>query len=109
MIRKVLDVISVLAFVISLSLGAGSFFAYRWATNPKTHEALKQRILSELPIPGVGGLTGPGLPIPSPGKKALPSVKGFSPIHHKYIWSDPSEIDELHQHEEVIQEETVDA
>jgi len=68
-IRKILDVISVLAFVISLSLGVGSFFAYRWATNPKTHEALKQKILSELPIPGVGsGMTGPALPI----QKALP-------------------------------------
>ncbi len=67
--RKALDVISVLAFVISLSLGAGAFFTYRWITSPKTHEALKQKVLSELPIPGVGGLTGPALPI----KKGLPT------------------------------------
>ena len=65
--RKVLDVISVLAFVISLSLGAGSFFAYRWATNPKTHEALKQKILSELPVPGFDMKTGPALPMPGKG------------------------------------------
>jgi len=67
-IRKILDVISVLAFVISLSLGAGSFFAYRWATSPKTHEALKQKILSEIPIPGLGSeVTGPALPMPGKG------------------------------------------
>ena len=54
--RKILDVISVLAFVISLSLGAGSFLAYRWATNPKTHEMLQRKAIeavkSSLPIPG---------------------------------------------------------
>jgi len=66
-VRKALDIISVLAFVISLSLGAGAFFTYRWATSPKTHEALKQKVLSELPIPVPGGLTGPAIPTKIPG------------------------------------------
>jgi hypothetical protein len=69
-VRKILDVISVLAFVISLSLGAGSFLAYRWATNPETQEKLKQQIISSVmknvPIPG--GITGPALPTKDPGK-----------------------------------------
>ena len=69
--RKVLDVISVLAFVISLSLGAGTFFAYRWATSPDTHEMLKKKaveaVAGSLPIPG--DLTGPALPTAKPKMK----------------------------------------
>ena len=72
--RKVLDILSVLAFILSASLGAGSFFAYRWATSPKTHEALKQKILSEIPIPGVGALTGPAQLLPEKKALSTPSI-----------------------------------
>jgi hypothetical protein len=68
-VRKALDVISVLAFIVSVSLGAGALFTYRWATSPKTHEMLKQKALSavssSLPVPG--GLTGPAIPTKIPG------------------------------------------
>ena len=77
--RKALDIISVLAFVISLSLGAGAFFTYRWATSPKTHEMLKQKALSavssSLPVPG--GLTGPAIPTKIPGAPKGLGLPGF--------------------------------
>ena len=67
--RKVLDLISVVSFVLVASLTGGTIFGYLWITNEENQEKLKQQVIesvmSNVPIPG--GITGPALPTKSPG------------------------------------------
>ncbi len=81
MIRKVLDIISVLAFILAASLSGGTLFAYFWLTNSSNQEMLKEKALDAvkgaLPIPG--NLTGPALPTGKSGKGAtgVPKIPSF--------------------------------
>ena len=76
--RKVLDIISVVSFVLVVSLTGGTVFGYLWITNEENQERIKQQVIdsvmSNVPIPG--GLTGPALPTKAPeaGKTGTPRL-----------------------------------
>ncbi len=78
--RKVLDIISVVSFILVASLTGGTVFGYLWITNEENQERIKQQVINSVmqnvPIPG--GLTGPALPTKSPGSKG--SVKPKLPF-----------------------------
>lgn len=71
--RKVLDALSVVSFLLVTALTGGTVFGYLWITNEENQEKIKQQVIesvmSNVPIPG--GLTGPALPTKSPGKQKL--------------------------------------
>ena len=66
--QKIINAISVGAFVLVAALTGGTVFGYLWITNEENQEKIKQQIIeyvmSNVPIPG--GLTGPALPTKSP-------------------------------------------
>ena len=66
--RKILDGLAVASFVLAAGLTGSAIWGYRWATNPKTHEMLKEKAIEavsgSLPIPG--DLTGPAIPTAKP-------------------------------------------
>ena len=77
--QKIINAISVLSFLLVLSLTGGTIFGYLWITNEENQEKIKKQVIESVmqnvPIPG--GLTGPALPTKSPGlaepgKPALP-------------------------------------
>ena len=67
--QKIINAISVIAFVLVAALTGGTLFGYLWITNEENQEKIKQQIIESVmqnvPIPG--GLTGPALPTKSPG------------------------------------------
>ncbi len=67
--RKVLDILSVVSFLLVASLTGGTVFGYLWITNEKNQEELKKQVIESVmqnvPIPG--GITGPALPTKTPG------------------------------------------
>jgi len=67
--QKIINAISVIAFVLVAALTGGTVFGYLWITNEENQEKIKQQVIesvmSNVPIPG--GLTGPALPTTSPG------------------------------------------
>ena len=67
--QKIINAISVIAFVLVAALTGGTLFGYLWITNEENQEKIKQQIIesvmSNVPIPG--GITGPALPTKSPG------------------------------------------
>jgi len=71
--RKVLDTLSVVSFLLVAALTGGTVFGYLWITNEENQEKIKQQVIesvmSNVPIPG--GLTGPALPTKNPGKPKL--------------------------------------
>ena len=77
--QKIINAISVTAFVLVAALTGGTVFGYLWITNEENQEKIKKQVIESVmqnvPIPG--GLTGPALPTKSPGstkpgKPALP-------------------------------------
>ena len=71
--QKIINAISVIAFVLVAALTGGTVFGYLWITNEENQEKIKQQVIesvmSNVPIPG--GLTGPALPTKAPaGTKA---------------------------------------
>ncbi len=57
--QKVFNALSAVSFVLVLGIGAGGIVTYKWATNPKTHEQLQQKVVESvkgsLKIPGMTG------------------------------------------------------
>ena len=70
--QKILNIISVLSFVLVLSITGGGIFGYLYLTNEENQEKLKQQLIEQvtgsLKLPG---LSGPVLPTAKP-KMSLP-------------------------------------
>ena len=68
--QKIINALSVIAFLLVISITGGGVFGYLWITNEENQEKLKQQlvdsVMQNVPIPG--GLTGPALPTKAPGK-----------------------------------------
>ena len=75
--QKVLNIISVISFVLVAAITGGGVFGYLWITNEENQEKLKQQLIEQvtgsLKMPG---LSGPVLPTAKP--KAAGSDGGFS-------------------------------
>lgn len=69
--QKIINGLSIAAFVMALSIGGGGLYGYFWVTNEENQEKLKQQlidsVMQNIPIPG--GLTGPALPTKAPAKR----------------------------------------
>ncbi len=67
--QKIINAISVLSFLLVISLTGGTVFGYLWITNEENQEKIKKQVvdsvMKNVPIPG--GITGPALPTKSPG------------------------------------------
>ena len=65
--QKILNIISVVSFLLVLSITGGGIFGYLWITNEKNQEKLKQQLIEQvtgsLKLPG---LSGPVLPTAKP-------------------------------------------
>ena len=57
--QKVFNALSAVSFVLVVAIGAGGVITYKWATSPKTHEQLQQKVVESvkgsLKIPGATG------------------------------------------------------
>jgi len=75
--QKILNIISVLSFLLVISLTGGGIFGYLWITNEENQEKLKKQMIEQvtgsLKMPG---LSGPVLPTAAP--KAASDAGGFS-------------------------------
>jgi len=75
--QKILNIISVLSFVLVVSITGGGIFGYLWITNEENQEKLKKQMIEQvtgsLKMPG---LSGPVLPTAKP--KAAGAAGGFS-------------------------------
>jgi len=65
--QKILNIISVLSFLLVISLTGGGIFGYLWITNEENQEKLKKQMVEQvtgsLKMPG---LSGPVLPTAKP-------------------------------------------
>ena len=65
--QKILNIISVLSFLLVISLTGGGIFGYLWITNEENQEKLKKQMIEQvtgsLKMPG---LSGPVLPTAQP-------------------------------------------
>jgi len=63
MIRKILDGIAVLAFLLSASITGGTIFGFLWITNEDNQKMLQdkamEKVMGAIKLPG---LSGPALP-----------------------------------------------
>ena len=72
MIRKILDGVAVVAFLLSASIAGGGIFAYFWITNSDNQKMLQdkamEKVMGAIKLPG---LSGPALPTGalSPGQQ----------------------------------------
>ena len=61
--QKVFNALSAVSFVLVVAIGAGGVITYKWATNPKTHEQLQQKVVESvkgsIKIPGMTGGAAP--------------------------------------------------
>ena len=61
--QKVFNALSTISFVLVVAIGAGGVITYKWATSPKTHEQLQQKVVESvkgsLKIPGMTGGAAP--------------------------------------------------
>ena len=75
--QKIINAISVIAFVLVAALTGGTIFGYLWITNEENQEKIKKQVIESVmqnvPIPG--GLTGPALPTKSPGSATQKSLR----------------------------------
>ena len=75
--QKVLNIISVISFVLVAAITGGGVFGYLYITNEENQEKLKQQLIEQvtgsLKMPG---LSGPVLPTAQP--KAAGGAGGFS-------------------------------
>ena len=78
--QKILNIISVLSFLLVVSITGGGIFGYLWITNEENQEKLKQQLIEQvtgsLKLPG---LSGPVLPTAAPkaGKAGGFSIPKF--------------------------------
>ena len=67
--QKILNIISLISFVLVTILTAGTTFGYFWVTNEKNQEKLKQQLVEQvtksIKLPG---LSSPALPTATPSK-----------------------------------------
>jgi len=65
--QKILNIISLLSFVLVVSITGGGIFGYLWITNEENQEKLKKQMIEQvtgsLKMPG---LSGPVLPTAKP-------------------------------------------
>ena len=79
--QKVLNIISVLSFLLVLSLTGGGIFGYLWITNEDNQKMLQdkamEKVMGAIKIPG---LSGPALPTGalSPAQQKNEEKKAFS-------------------------------
>ena len=63
MIRKILDGVAVVAFLLSASIAGGTVFGYLWITNKDNQKMLQdkamEKVMGAIKLPG---LSGPALP-----------------------------------------------
>ena len=64
--RKVLDIISVVSLVISLSLAGSATFGLYWLKSGKAESMIKDLVLKQVKVPNLPSST--GLAVPSQGK-----------------------------------------
>ena len=73
--QKILNIISVLSFLLVISLTGGGIFGYLWITNEENQEKLKQQLIEQvtgsLKMPG---LSGPVLPTAQPKAAGSPGM-----------------------------------
>ena len=73
--QKILNIISVLSFLLVVSITGGGIFGYLWITNEENQEKLKQQLVEQvtksIKLPK---LSSPALPTAAPGK-GLPLPK----------------------------------
>ena len=71
--QKILNIISLISFVLVTILTAGTTFSYFWITNEENQEKLKQQLVQQvtksIKLPG---LSSPALPTANPIKGKLP-------------------------------------
>ena len=75
--QKILNIISVLSFVLVAAITGGGVFGYLWITNEENQERIKQQLIEQ----GTGSLKMPGLPgpvLPTAAPKAAGNAGGFS-------------------------------
>ena len=60
--QKILNIISLLSFVLVVSITGGGVFGYLWITNEENQEKLKQQLIEQV----TGSLKMPGLSGPVP-------------------------------------------
>ena len=48
MVRKILDGVAVLAFLLSAGLAGGSYFGYKYVTSPQGQAKIKNAIMGDL-------------------------------------------------------------
>ena len=75
--QKILNIISVLSFLLVISLTGGGIFGYLWITNEENQEKLKKQMIEQV----TGSLTMPGLSgpvLPTAAPKAAGDAGGFS-------------------------------
>ena len=78
--QRILNIISLLSFVLVVSITGGGIFGYLWITNEENQEKLKQQLIEQvtgsLKMPG---LSGPVLPTAAPkaGKAGGFSIPKF--------------------------------
>jgi len=65
--QKILNIISVISFVLVAAITGGGVFGYLWITNEQNQERIKQQLIEQvtgsLKMPG---LSGPVLPTAAP-------------------------------------------
>ena len=73
MIDRIIKIISILSFLMSISMAAFGYVAIRYMQSPEFERTLKNKIMGSLEdkLPDVMGdkipnLTGPSIPIPQP-------------------------------------------
>ena len=71
--QKILNIISVLSFLLVISLTGGGIFGYLWITNEENQEKLKKQMIEQV----TGSLKMPGLSGPVLPTAAPPSVPKF--------------------------------
>ena len=80
MIRKILDGVAVLAFLLSASIAGGGIFGYLWITNEDNQKMLQdkamEKVMGAIKLPG---LSGPALPTGalSPAQQKNEEKKAF--------------------------------
>tara|TARA_Y100001963_G_scaffold7616_1_gene9901 strand:- start:36 stop:263 length:228 start_codon:yes stop_codon:yes gene_type:complete len=72
--QKILNIISVISFILVAAITGGGVFGYLWITNEENQEKLKQQLIEQvtgsLKMPG---LSGPVLPTAAPkGGMSIP-------------------------------------
>ncbi len=63
--RRLIDSLAIASFVLVLSVIGGGAFSYHWITSNQDQliDQVVKKVAGNLPIPKIGGSTGPALPM----------------------------------------------